>query len=307
MVNTGSLLVVRRFYYFSNGMKILELFSQDKLKIPGAWQETLDCTDRYCASMIYLSAGLQTGIFGNQDVVQSFYVIEGGVEVGVYGGKGKSSLIGKKDYKEGRGWSLLPEQAQQLKAATDCAIFVVSGKVSPGQLADKTGKNPINQDKINELSDYLVIKPWGSEQWLVENGVYVLKGITMNAGSECSLQVHEQKNEFNLVLRGCVKVSMGQDEQIERAIKSHRAAGKEQAVFSVDEGTIARIKQNMQSTTIKKFEGWKARPFQIHQVFSQETYFALEVSTPEVDDIVRLKDLYNRAGGRIASEHQQNK
>ena len=53
-------------------------------------------------------------------------------------------------------------------------------------------------------------------------------------------------------------------------------------------------------------EGWKAKPFEIHQVLSLDTYFALEVSTPEVDDIIRLKDLYNRPGGRIESEHKQN-
>lgn len=286
-------------------MKILELFNQNGLSIPGIWSELLDCNERYCASLVYLQAGVETGIYSNHNLIQTFYVLEGNLEVKVYDSN-KSSLIGGKEYKENQGWSLLPEQAQQLKTATDCAVFVVSGEVAPGQLVDKTGRNPIRRDRINELNDYLVIKPWGSEQWLAENGIYVLKGITMNVGSECSLQIHEQKNEFNLVLRGRVRVSMGEDEQIKKAIKTHRLGGKDQSAFFVNKEDIAIIKQNMQSVIIGKYEGWKAKPFQIHQVFSKETYFALEVSTPEVDDIVRLKDLYNRTGGRIVSEHRQN-
>ena len=156
------------------------------------------------------------------------------------------------------------------------------------------------------MSDYLVNKPWGSEQWLVENGIYVLKGITMNTGEQCSLQVHEQKVEVNLILEGQVELSMSYNEEIKQQMLADKAAGKEQASFSVDTAMIDKVKKNMQSITIGRMQGWTVSPFEIHQVLSKETYFALEVSTPEVDDIVRLKDLYNRSGGRIASEHQQN-
>jgi len=285
-------------------MKILKLFNQADINVPGVWQEYLDSNERYTVSIMYLEPGFETNVYGSPSIVQSIYIIEGSVDLVVYNDSDLKEL-GSGMYKVGQGWSLLPQQKQKIKAREKTLAFVVSGKISFGQLSDVSGRNPLRQDAINNLSDYLVNKPWGSEAWLVENGIYVLKGITMNAGEKCSLQVHEKKTEVNLVLSGSVQLFMYSDEKVNRAIEAHHKAGQEQSTFMADEEMIARVNKNMQSILINKYEGWTAMPLHIHRVFAKEKYFALEVSTPEVDDIVRLKDNYNRPGGRIADEHRQ--
>lgn len=284
-------------------MKILKLFNQDGINIPGVWQEYLDNNGRYSVSIMHIASGFETDIYGNPSIVQSIYIIKGSIELVIYNGDDLKEL-GSGAYKAGQGWSLLPQQKQKIKARENSLAFVVSGQISSGQLTDVSGRNPLRLDSINNLSDYLVNKPWGSEAWLVENGIYVLKGITMNAGEKCSLQVHEKKTEVNLVLSGSVQLLMCYDEKVRQAIEKHHQAGQEQSTFMADEEMITRVNKNMQSILIGKYEGWTAMPFQIHRVFAKEKYFALEVSTPEVDDIVRLKDNYNRPGGRIANEHQ---
>lgn len=288
-------------------MKILELkLNQGEIKTADIWEEQLDSNEYYSVRVLYFRNGARTGICGSQNIVQTFYVLSGEIETTVYGGN-PGEEIGKKIFVKDGGWSLLPGQAQKLEAKQDCAVFTISAKAVMNQLSDLSGKNPIRADKLNELTNYIVTKPWGSEQWLVQNGIYVLKGITMTAGSSCSLQLHEKKMEMNLILKGRATLTLAYDEEIEKEVVLHKKSGKDQASFSVDEGRIARIKGKMQATTIGPEEGWTIKPFQIHQVLSKDTYFALEVSTIHVDDVIRLKDLYNRPGGRIESEHQQNK
>jgi hypothetical protein len=284
-------------------MKILELFNKDKSVITGVWQELIDANDCYTVSVMHLGTNTKTNVCGDISLVQTFYVIEGEVEATVFDQVGQQEF-GRKIYSNNKGWSLLPEQKQSLHAKHDSLIFVVSGKIFSGKLTDVTGKNPIKLQEINDLGNYLVNKPWGSEQWFVENGIYVLKGITMNSGEKCSLQVHENKIEVNLVLHGSAEVMLCYDKVAEEAIVNHRQSGKQQSEFVTTEEILSSFEKNKQSILIGKYEGWKVRPFQIHQVFSKETYFALEVSTTEVDDIIRLQDKHNRPGGRIVSEHQ---
>ena len=45
-------------------------------------------------------------------------------------------------------------------------------------------------------------------------------------------------------------------------------------------------------------------PGEIHRVFSLEDYTAYEVSTPELDDVVRIADDNSRKSGRITLEHK---
>jgi mannose-6-phosphate isomerase len=286
-------------------MKITGLFQGD-LNIKGAWQEILDNNDKYNVSILHVPENTETNIYGDAKIVHSYYVLEGSVEVSLYN-LDESRKIDSKEYIKQTGWSVLPEQKQKLRTKGACTIFMVSAGVEDrSKLVDVSGRNPLDLDKMNSLSDYMVDKPWGSEAWLVENGIFVLKGITMNAGSECSLQVHEKKVEVNLILRGEAKVSLGFDQNIKDMMVSHDQAGKPQSEFSVSDDISSKVKHDLPASIYSKYQGWTVKPYQIHQVLSLETYFALEVSTPEVDDIVRLKDLYNRPGGRIANEHKSN-
>ena len=42
----------------------------------------------------------------------------------------------------------------------------------------------------------------------------------------------------------------------------------------------------------------------MHRVYSESDYTAYEVSTPQLDDVIRVKDENKRPSGLIESEHK---
>jgi mannose-6-phosphate isomerase len=105
-----------------------------------------------------------------------------------------------------------------------------------------------------------VEKPWGYELWYALTDRYCGKILFVKAGEELSLQYHERKEETLYVQSGRVEMRLGD---------STEEAGPGSA-FHVVPGTIHRIR-------------------------ALDDAFLLEVSTPEVDDVVRLEDQYGRA------------
>ncbi len=107
-----------------------------------------------------------------------------------------------------------------------------------------------------------VEKPWGYEiRWAV-NDKYLGKILHINAGQRLSLQYHEVKDESIYVLKGTLIVR-----------------NKEKIVKVLEEGESMRI-----------------QPKTIHR-FCAPTEFdveIVEVSTPEIDDVVRIEDDYGR-------------
>ena len=57
-------------------------------------------------------------------------------------------------------------------------------------------------------------KPWGYEELLEQNDVYVVKRLFMKAGHSCSLQYHNKKHETIYVLSGKLAVSVDDEETI---------------------------------------------------------------------------------------------
>ena len=111
-----------------------------------------------------------------------------------------------------------------------------------------------------------VDKPWGYElRWAVTDR-YVGKLIHVAAGHALSLQYHVQKDEAILVLRGELDLVLDDDDG---ELATHRMA----------EGMSARI-----------------RPGRRHRFVAVTDVDLLEVSSPEIDDVVRLSDRYGRAG-----------
>jgi len=110
----------------------------------------------------------------------------------------------------------------------------------------------------------VIEKPWGREEVIEINDKYMVKKLTMFAGHRCSLQFHNFKKETIYVLSGVLKIIQGpsQDELEE---KLYRAG---------DTLTIA--------------------PGLIHRMEGVEDCVYLEASTPEMDDVVRLADDYQR-------------
>jgi mannose-6-phosphate isomerase len=111
-----------------------------------------------------------------------------------------------------------------------------------------------------------VDKPWGYELWYGLTDRYAGKILHVDAGHRLSLQYHDVKDESNYLLSGKLKLIKGP---------------------SADELT---------ETVIEPGHTWRNRPGEIHTIEAIEDSDVLEVSTPEVDDVVRLSDAYGREG-----------
>ena len=110
----------------------------------------------------------------------------------------------------------------------------------------------------------IINKPWGKEEVLEINEKYMLKKLTMFAGKKCSLQYHNYKKETIYVLSGKLRIYQGENEK-----------KLESKIYSTGE-----------SITLN--------PGQIHRMEGVEDSVYLEASTPEMDDVVRILDDYNR-------------
>ena len=136
-------------------------------------------------------------------------------------------------------------------------------------------KAPIDAAKPDNLSvsEYRVEKPWGHELWLELNEFYAYKLIHMKKGNRCSLQSHDYKIEANYVIEGEAEVLLEND------------------------------KGEMESKIYTKGMGCTVPLNRKHRVIARESYTALEVSTPHLNDVVRYEDDTNRESGKIDSEH----
>ncbi len=110
-----------------------------------------------------------------------------------------------------------------------------------------------------------VPKPWGHETIWAETDTYVGKILHINAGEALSVQYHNIKDETVYLLSGKL---------------------------------IYRIWENDQprDVDLKLGEAFRITPHTIHQMEAVTDCDILEVSTPHLDDVVRLKDRYGREG-----------
>jgi mannose-6-phosphate isomerase len=116
-----------------------------------------------------------------------------------------------------------------------------------------------------------VEKPWGYELiWAVTDS-YVGKVIFVRAGESLSLQFHREKDEAWFVQAGRARLELG---GAGRTLLNEEIVGPG-AAFHYPPGTVHRVTA-IDDTTI------------------------LEVSTPQLDDVVRLEDAYGRAGTSTA-------
>jgi mannose-6-phosphate isomerase-like protein (cupin superfamily) len=110
-----------------------------------------------------------------------------------------------------------------------------------------------------------VQKPWGHELWYAVTDRYVGKVLHIEARRRISLQYHERKDESSYVLSGRLLLVKG---------------------ASADDLTTVEIGPGF---------AWRNLPGEVHTMEALEAADVLEVSTPEVDDVVRLADTYGRA------------
>ena len=110
-----------------------------------------------------------------------------------------------------------------------------------------------------------VPKPWGHETIWARSDRYVGKILHINAGHELSVQYHNKKDETVHLLSGAI-------------------------VYRVKNGDI------LEDMVLKVGESFRITPGTVHQMVALTDCEVLEVSTPEVDDVVRLSDKYGREG-----------
>jgi|ERR1019366_1175568 mannose-6-phosphate isomerase-like protein (cupin superfamily) len=113
-----------------------------------------------------------------------------------------------------------------------------------------------------------VEKPWGFELWWAITDRYVGKILHINGGHAPSLQYHVQKDESILVSSGEIDLVL---EGADGSLETHR----------LTRGMSARIPSGRR-----------------HCFIALEDTDLLEVSSPEIDDVVRLEDRYGREGTR---------
>jgi mannose-6-phosphate isomerase len=112
-----------------------------------------------------------------------------------------------------------------------------------------------------------VEKPWGWELIWAESEAYVGKILFVRAGQSLSLQFHNVKDESWYVQEGEAKLELGDTGQ---------------AVLNVE--------------VIGPGACFRFRPGTVHRVTAVEDTTIIEVSTPHLDDVVRLEDRYGRKG-----------
>jgi mannose-6-phosphate isomerase-like protein (cupin superfamily) len=111
-----------------------------------------------------------------------------------------------------------------------------------------------------------VPKPWGHEQIWAKTDRYVGKILHIRAGEALSLQYHRIKDETIMLLSGRM------------------------TLVYFDEGEPPRQRE------LAPHEPFHITPGLRHRMIAIEDTNVVEVSTPELDDIVRLEDRYGRTG-----------
>ena len=157
-----------------------------------------------------------------------------------------------------------------------------------------------NGDRLEKkINNYKIIKnpkrinkPWGHEVWISWfKNHHVLKKIYMIEGNKCSLQYHEEKSETNLIVNG--KANVLKDIKLMKGVSEEDALNNFNAIKDVDNYIVS----------MSPGDYWDNEPYEIHRVFSIDSYTAYEASTPQLDDVIRLQDDNNRVSGFIKSEH----
>ena len=107
-------------------------------------------------------------------------------------------------------------------------------------------------------------KPWGYELLWAHSAHYAGKLLHVEPGRRLSLQYHREKHETLYLLSGCADVDVQTADGIVRTVPARPGD-----VFVVEPGML-------------------------HRIAARTTCEFLEVSTPELDDVVRVADDYGR-------------
>lgn len=108
------------------------------------------------------------------------------------------------------------------------------------------------------------LKPWGKEIWFANTASYAGKILEIMKGHRYSLQYHEKKTETQYIYSGKVRLIYGKD------------------------------RDNLNEMILESGDKFHVPPFTIHRIEALEDCKIFEVSTSELDDVVKLHDDYGR-------------
>ena len=114
-----------------------------------------------------------------------------------------------------------------------------------------------------------VPKPWGYELIFARTDRYVGKILHVNRGESLSLQFHEIKEETLFVVSGELRLTI-------------------------------EVDGDRRELILRAGQAFHIPPKMIHRMEALEDTDVAEVSTPELDDVVRLDDRYGRTGTSTA-------
>ena len=130
-----------------------------------------------------------------------------------------------------------------------------------------------------------VVKPWGYELWLTgdPSPYFAFKRIFIKAGTKTSLQYHEKKRETNFLIEGEANLHYNPDP----ATVASEFKPEHVQIEKLAPGTVVDV-----------------MPMSVHRLQALTDILLCEVSTPELDDVVRISDDSGRQDGRVESEHK---
>lgn len=134
---------------------------------------------------------------------------------------------------------------------------ITGRRTAANSVASKPGSGRVKVVKV--------AKPWGHETIWAQSDRYVGKILHINAGHELSVQYHNKKDETVHLLSG-------------------------EIAYRVKSGDV------LEDMRLRVGESFRITPGTIHQMVALTDCDVLEVSTPELDDVVRLSDKYGREG-----------
>jgi mannose-6-phosphate isomerase len=112
----------------------------------------------------------------------------------------------------------------------------------------------------------IIPKPWGKEIWFANQPEYVGKILCITKGHRYSLQYHERKIETQYLIKGKVRFMLGDSEE------------------------------NLKEHIMEPGDKLDIHPHTIHRAEALEDSEIVEVSTNDLNDVVKLADDYGRSG-----------
>ena len=136
---------------------------------------------------------------------------------------GSSKSISSKKVKvfdvSGAGDTVVAVAALGLLSGLDLEAAAILANHAGGIVVQKSGTAVVTPEELSSVlgnenhidSVNVVPKVWGYEKWLENNDRYCCKLLSVNKGYQCSLHYHEKKDEMFLVLKGHVRLEVGDE------------------------------------------------------------------------------------------------